>query len=201
MGRAGGRGSTSRGHPKEGFGNLGFQTILSCLSDRSERHSPAGETSPSPVPPTGENTGPMSPTSPVRWSWGAKRDREDRGHRPLRSGCRSVQTGAHCAPLRWERTRARRKIPGYHQPRRAEGKKRNKSPPPAQRQRKGSGLSPKWAAPVGGAAPPEGAKRKALETLVSKRRFAYFADAGKVGRPQAKQPHPPSPVKFLTPNS
>ena len=48
---------------------------------------------------------------------------------------------------------------------------------------------------------PEGAKRKVLETLVSKRRFAYFAVAGKVGRPQAKPPYPPSPVKFLILNA
>ena len=63
----------------------------------------------------------------------------------------------------------------------------------------GRDLSPvlNGTAPLGGAALPEGIRRKVLETLVSKRRFAYFADAGKVGRPQAKPPHPPSPVKFL----
>ena len=67
----------------------------------------------------------------------------------------------------------------------------------------GRGLGPvlNGTAPVGLGATPEGTQRKALETLVSKRRFAYFADAGKVGRPQAKPPHPPSPVKFLIPNS
>ena len=122
-------------------------------------------------------------------------------HRPLRSGCRPGSAGAHCAPLRREQTGARHEAPRNRLPRRAVGRSRNKSSLPTQRQRKGCGPSPKWTAPVGLGAPPEGTRRKVLETLVSKRRFAYFADAGKVGRPQAKQPQPPSPVKFLIPNS
>ena len=68
---------------------------------------------------------------------------------------------------------ASRQTPSPKAPaRRADNRSGNKSSPPAQRQRKRSGPSPQWTAPLGVAAPPESTKRKALETLVSKRRFA-----------------------------
>ena len=102
MDRAAGRVSTSRGLPKEGFGNLGFQTAFCLLCRRGQSRSPAGETSPPPSCPQAKHP-------PAR-----RRQLRDGGpmrHRPLRRFRKPVPPGTCCAPLR----RFRKPVPlGAH---------------------------------------------------------------------------------------
>ena len=92
------------------------------------------------------------------------------------------------------------KTPGDHPPgaRGVEASAWNDRPPSGS----GRGVSPVSHGRAGGVGSnPGGHERKVLETLVSKRFFRVFLIAQKDTRPQAKQPQPPSPVKFLIPNS